>query len=58
MGTGNVPNLPNIAQVGSHAIVREVEKLNNTPRDAGKEEREAEAKRQRSQRQNPGTSSK
>jgi len=39
-----------------HAIVRSVEKTNNTPRDQGKREREAEAKRQRAPRANPGTS--
>jgi hypothetical protein len=58
MGIGNVPNLPNIAQVGGQAIVRQVEKDNSTPRDAGQREREAEAKRQQSQRQNPNTSGK
>ena len=58
MGIGNVPNLPNLTQVGAQAIVRQVEKDNSTPQDAGKNEREAEAKRQQSQRQNPTTSGK
>lgn len=58
MGIGNVPNLPNLAQNGAQAIVRQVEKDNRTPTDAGAREREAEAKRQRSQRQNPSTSGK
>lgn len=47
---------PNLANTAASATVRHAEKQNNTPRDHGKSEREAEAKRQRSGRQEPKTS--
>ncbi len=53
MGLDVPANLPNTA---ASAIVRNAEKKNSTPRDHGREEREAEARRQRSARQEPKTS--
>lgn len=56
MPSGNVPNLPNVTDVAAQAIVRQVEKQNSEARDQGRREREAEAKRQQSQRKQQGTS--
>jgi len=55
MSTPPVP--PNLNQPAS-AVVRAAEKQNNTPRDQGKQEREAEAKRQRNAPNRYGNSSK
>lgn len=56
MATGNVPNLPDLTNAGLSAIVRKAEKDNLTPKDAGKREREAEAKREQARRNDPSTS--
>ena len=55
MPTGNPPNLPNVSNVAAQAIVRQAEKQNSEPRDQARREREAEAKRQQSQRKVQGT---